>query len=423
MKAAGGTAGIGPVMGTFLVATTMIGSGVFLLPATLASVGTISLFGWLVAAAGALLIGLTLGLLSRVSEGGFLDSLGHVLGPSAGQAAALLYAAAYPLVNAAIALAAAGNIGFLFPELAVQPASSWVSIAFLALLVGLTHFGARQVARFGSLTLLFGLIPLLLVATAGWAHFDPETFRAGWNMSGGSASSALFQATLLCFWAFLGLETASLISRQMRDPQTSVLIATVGGIILSTIVYVAATTAISGMIPAADLARSTAPFADAATRIIGPIAAILVAMVAAAKALGTLGASQLGGTECWLCVQRQFRMTGVSFTVANPILGLLAAIVVWATASPTLGSQYGQIIGAVVVVTLLVYGLAGIALAIARPGAARIIGLSATAFSFGLIATQPSETLLLAAACILAGLVPALLSIWHQKRKAAAPAA
>jgi arginine:agmatine antiporter len=418
MRPSPDTPGIGPVMGMALVATTMIGSGVFLLPATLATVGTISLLGWLLAAAGALLIGITLGLLSRISPGSFLDSIGFVFGPLAGQASALLYVAAYPLVLAAVALAASGNIGFIVPGLAGQPESSWVAVGFIALMVLLTHFGARQVARFGSLTLMLGLIPLLLVATAGWAHFDAETFRAGWNMSGGSASSALFQATLLCFWAFLGLESASIISRQMRDPETSVLIATVGGILLAMLVYVAATTAISGMIPAAALARSTAPFADATVLIIGPMAAILVAVVAAAKALGTLGATQLGGTECWLCVQRQFKLTGISFSVANPILGALAAAVVWATASPTLASQYGQIIGAVVVVTLLVYGLAGIALAVARSGAARFIGLAAAAFSFGLIVTQPAETLLLAAACIIAALVPALLSILNQKRKA-----
>jgi len=363
-----------------------------------------------------------LGLLSRVAPGSFLDAIGSVFGPTVGQAAALLYVAAYPLVLAAVALAASGNVGFIVPALAEQPASSWIAVGFIALLVGLTHFGARQVAHFGSLTLLLGLIPLLLVATAGWAHFNVETFRSGWNMSGGPASGALFQATLLCFWAFLGLESASIISRQMRDPETSVLIATVGGILIAMLVYVAATTAISGMIPAADLARSTAPFADATVRIIGPMAAVLVAVVAAAKALGTLGATQLGGTECWLCVQRQFKMTGVSFSVANTILGLLAAVVVWATASPTLASQYGQIIGAVVVVTLLVYGLAGIALAIARPGFARIIGLAAAAFSFGLITTQPAETLMLAAACIIAALVPALFSIWRHKRKAGAVA-
>jgi hypothetical protein len=59
--------GIGPVMGLLLVATTMIGSGIFLLPATLATVGSISVSGWLLAAAGAVLVGLALAGLAGIA--------------------------------------------------------------------------------------------------------------------------------------------------------------------------------------------------------------------------------------------------------------------------------------------------------------------------------------------------------------------
>lgn len=396
MKSTVGTGGIGPVMGTLLVATTMIGSGVFLLPATLAAVGTISLIGWFIASAGALLIGLSLAFLCRVSDGGFLDAIGAALGPWSGQVAALGYFVAYPLVIAAVALAAGGNIGFLVPALAVQPAASWLGVALIALFVGVVHLGAGAVARVGSVTLAVGLVPILLVATAGWTRFDPEIFRQGWIVGDRSAPNALFEATLLCFWAFLGLETASIISRQMRDPVRSVPIATVGGILLAAVIYISATTAISGLIPAETLARSTAPFADATRIFLGPVAATLVALAAAAKALGTLGSTQLGGAETWLGFQRQLGIRGISFRAANPLLGLLAAAVVLATASPTLASQYGQIISAVVVITLLVFAVAAAAVVRTRQGTPRLIALAALLFCLGLIAVQPGATLLLA---------------------------
>jgi arginine:agmatine antiporter len=384
-------------MGIMIVAGTMIGSGIFLLPATLATVGTISLFGWLIASAGALLIGLTLVFLCTVSDRGFLDAIGKALGPFAGQAAALLYFLSFPLVLAAIAIAAGGNIGFLFPSLKAQPAATLLAMLFVALLAILVQLGARQLARFVSAALLIGLLPILLVATLGWTQFDPQTFRDGWNRTDGPPSTALFQASLLCFWAFLGLESASVISRRMRDPQHSVPIATVGGILLASLVYISATTAISGIVPVADLARSTAPFADATALFLGPVAAVIVAIAAATKALGTLGSSQLSGAESWLAFQRQLGIGGLSFGVANATLAALAMLVVWFTASPTLASQYGQIIGAVVVLSLLVFSLAGLAVVRVCRGVRRAAGLGTMVFALGLIAAQPASTLLLAA--------------------------
>ena len=82
-------------------------------------------------------------------------------------------------------------------------------------------------------------------------------------------------------------------------------------------------------------------------------------------------------------------------------LVLLAAAVVLATASPTLASQYGQIISAVVVLTLLVFALAGAAVVRVRTGLPRIVGIGAVAFCLGLIAVQPKATLLLAVAAAL----------------------
>jgi arginine:agmatine antiporter len=410
------TAGIGPVMGTLLVTTTMIGSGVFLLPATLAAVGTISLIGWLIASTGALFIGLSLAFLCRVSDGGFMDAIGVALGPFAGRVAALLYFVSFPLIIAAVALAAGGNIGFLVPELADQPAASWLAVGLVFAMVGVVQVGAVAVARVGSVTLLLGLVPILLVATAGWTRFDAEVFRAGWIMGDRTPSNALFEATLLCFWAFLGLETASVISRRMKDPARSVPISTVGGILLATLVYIAATTAISGIIPAAALATSTAPFADATRVFLGPVAAILVALAAAAKALGTLGSTQLGGAETWVGFQRLMGVSGIPFGLANLILGLLAAAVVLATASPTLASQYGQIISAVVVLTLLVFALAAAAVVRVRSGLPRLIGLAAFAFCLGLIAVQPGSTLLLAVAA--SGLIALIVLLLGRRRHA-----
>lgn len=396
-------------MGTFLVTTTMIGSGVFLLPATVASVGTISTIAWFIAAAGAILIGLTLGFLARLPGGGFVDSIGAWLGPAPALLAAILYWLGVLLSVTAVAVAVAGYVGFLVPALATQPASSWTAIAFIGAMVALNTLGGRRIAQWGSATLLVGLFPIMLVSTAGWAHFDAEIFRAGWNVTGRSNASALVQATLLVFWAFLGLETASVVSRQMRDPDRTVPIATIGGILISAIVYLIATTVISGMIPAAMLASSSAPFADATALILGSVAAALVAAAAAAKASGTLGSLQLSTVESWLAAERQAGIAGLGHKRANLLMGTLASLFVLLTASPTLAEQYGLVIGAVVALSFLVFAMAGTALVRARAGLPRGIGAATILFCLGLLAAQPADMLIAGAICLAVTVPPVLL--------------
>lgn len=409
---------IGPGLGTFLVATTMIGSGIFLLPATLALIGTISILGWLVAATGAYAVGLTIAALARRTGAGFLDSIGLALGAPAGAMASLLYLLGFPLVLPAIALAVAGSIGFLLPPLTAAPWPMVVATASILAMVAMTALGGRTIARFGSLTLLLGILPILLVATAGWWHFDPGHIRAGWNMGDISDASALMTAGLLCFWAFLGLEAASVVARQMKDPERSVPIATMGGLSVVLLVYLISTTVIAGMIPTATLARSTAPFADATQLIIGPAAAGLVALAVALKALGTLGACQLSANETWLALQRQLGVGGLRYRGANWMNGLLGCLVLWLTASPSLAGQYGVLIGAVVALSLLVFALAGLALAHRSSRAERGLGIAAALFVLGLLAVQSVSVLLVAAGGILLSGLLGLAVARRQRRLA-----
>ena len=61
---------MGLVMATVLVLVYMVGTGIFLLPVSMASVGSISIIGWVVAGIGAAAITFGLGRLIGVSLGG-----------------------------------------------------------------------------------------------------------------------------------------------------------------------------------------------------------------------------------------------------------------------------------------------------------------------------------------------------------------
>ena len=84
---------IGLGLATLLVAGNLIGSGIYLLPSTLAAIGSITLYGWIIGAIGALALGGVFALIMvvRPSEDGLADMIGNGLGPFWGFQSSLLY--------------------------------------------------------------------------------------------------------------------------------------------------------------------------------------------------------------------------------------------------------------------------------------------------------------------------------------------
>jgi arginine:agmatine antiporter len=284
-----GRLGLG--LATVLMAGNLIGSGIYLLPATLATIGSISIFGWVIAAIGALVLAgvFSLMMIVRPTEDGLADIVRAALGPYWGFQSSLLYWLACWLANIAIALAVVGYLTVPFPVLDQPLSSATATVAVIWLLTGIAMLGPRAIGRTHTLTLAIGLVPLLAVGVLGWLWFDPQLFARSWNVSGQPASEAVFGSLVSVFWAFVGVECAAMVARMVQNPARNVPLATMGGVGIAALVYMFASTAIFGMVPAELLASSSAPFALAVDGILGPAAAGLVAMCAILKASGTLG--------------------------------------------------------------------------------------------------------------------------------------
>jgi APA family basic amino acid/polyamine antiporter len=89
-------------------------------------------------------------------------------------------------------------------------------------------------------------------------------------------------------WAFIGLESATVPADEVKDPERTIPRATILGTGITTLLYIVATVAIMGIIPAATLAESTSPFADAAGVAFGGGWDKVIALVALVSTFGAL---------------------------------------------------------------------------------------------------------------------------------------
>jgi len=409
---------IGPFLATMVVTGSMIGSGVFLLPASLGAIGSISIVGWLIAAFAAGLIGAVFALLAIANPGtgGLFSYIRDAFGPCAGFVAGVLYWASCLVACVAIALAIAGYLSVFVPVVAKPPGLTIATIAIVWLLVAANFLGPRFVARIQSWTIFLGLAPVLFVAIGGWFFFHAGTFAASWNVSGQTDLAILPHATVIAFWAFLGLEGAIILAVRVQKPLRDVPVGTLGGLAIATVIYIAASAAIMGMLPAAALAKSSAPFADAVVPVLGAVFAGAVALCAMLKASGTLAATLLLTVETADCESVLGRMRTAPFakpahraSFANLMFtGALTSLLVVVSISPTLARQFTIVTNASVVLSVAVYLASGLALL--RLGSAlpanlrllsRIVAVLCALFCIALIAASEVVSLIGSALVIL----------------------
>lgn len=391
-------------LAALVVAGNMIGSGVYLAPVSLATVGSSSLIGWLVCGIGAMVLAAVFAALGRLQPDadGLSDFTGRGLGRFLGYQTAIAYWAVCLTGNVAVALAGTGYLAFFIPALKTPVWAAVSNLVLIAVTTTAYAWGARWAARLGAATLVIGLLPIVLAVAAGIVAFNADTFAASWSPSGEPLVRSVPASLVVIFWSFLGLESAAALSRLTRDPARDVGRAGVGGVALALVVYVAACVAVFAVIPADQLARSTSPFADLAARVFGASIAGLVAACAVLKATGTIaGWTMLGGETARSAAEQGYlpRLFGSPATpgrlpLTNPLInGAVMAVLIIASIQPTLAQQFNLLIGACTVLTICLYALCAVALwrASSAP-AARLLAAVGLVFAVGaVVAAAPGS--------------------------------
>ena len=273
-----------------LVVGNTIGSGIFLLPANLAPYGINSIIAWVVTIAGSLCLAGVFASLAKAfpQAAGPYDYVRNGLGEPPAFFVMWSYWVATWVTNAAISIAAVSYLSSLAPALfAHTGVAALAAIGFVILFTGVVLGGARSAGGVQVVTSVLKVLPLIaavviaLIVFGGGGSAAPHV-AAPVNMNGIAGAAAL------TLWAMLGFECASVPAQRVRDPERNIPRATIWGTLIVGLIYLTAFLAIFLLLPGEETAKSSAPFADLATRYWGPVAGTLVVAFAAISCLGAL---------------------------------------------------------------------------------------------------------------------------------------
>ena len=285
--------GLGLPSATGLVIGSIIGTGVFTMPAVLAAAGTSSLVVLAVVAVGAMLLAVLFGQLTRrvpKADGGLYAYARHEFGDFAGYVTAWSYWISSWGGNAAIVASWVFYVDALFGITHPSSMGNW-GIALLGLWVpvALNLAGLRQMAWFQNVTVVLKFLPLLFVGVVGWAWVSSANFGP-FNASGGSLYSAIGIAAGVALFSFIGVEVAAITAKRVKNPRKNVGRASVLGTGVCAILYLLVSAAVMGLVPHHELLNNGAPFVNAFQAMFphGTWAGKLVAAVAVVSGIGAL---------------------------------------------------------------------------------------------------------------------------------------
>lgn len=305
---------IGLLYSISLVVGNMIGSGIFLLPASLAVFGSLSIVGWILSFIGAVLLSTLFGNLSLLipnAAGGPYEFTKHEFGHFPAFIVAWSYWTSIWFANAAIVVALLGYLSVFFPILKentiLTVMTGWM---FIWLFTWINTKTISFVSLIQLITTILKIVPLLLIGIVGLFYIDYQTisFDASFDIS------QLTTVTTLTFFAFLGLESASITGDQVKGGIATIKTATMIGTLVTAIIYISSSFVVMSLVNHQQLSVSTSPFSDASSLFLGPASTYFVALGAIFSTLGALNG--------WILIQGHIPMVAAKDKLFPDIFGV-----------------------------------------------------------------------------------------------------
>ena len=330
--------GLGTWSAAAIVAGTMIGTGIFLVPGGMArSAGSedLVLMAWIVGGALSLFGASSYAELSAAipEAGGDYEYLKRGFNPAMGFLFGWMHTmVGRPASQAAIAAGLLRFWSFLMPAAAL-PLFTWhLTMPFrekpseftftaaqplaAAVIVLVTLINCLGVRFGGRIQVMLTLIKVAAIATMvglglAVARGRPVHFQPFWRLEPGALGGFL-TALVAALWAYDGWANLALVGSEVNHPHRSIPLALVGGVVFVTAVYLAVNAVYFYVLPFAQVAQSQHVASDVVERFAGPGVARWITLALLLSALGTLNSSILSGARVPYAMARD----GIFFRLA-----------------------------------------------------------------------------------------------------------
>lgn len=348
-----------------LVTGSQIGSGVFMLPASLAPYGALGLGGWVIAALGAIALALVFAQLCcwLPKTGGPHVYVKEAFNPSLAFFVGWTYWVISWVSSTVVVIA---SIGYLTPLIGDQsPAILLILEIALLLLITLLNFKGVEAAGHAEFFLtLLKVVPLFVMPLAALFFFDAKNLVVDIKVAQLGTPQILGQVTLLTLWGFIGLESATTPAESVENPSKTIPRAVVWGTISVAVLYWLNSLGIMGAVPGQELMQSKAPYADATRIVFGGNWHIVISLIASIVCIGTLNAWVLASGQIALGLaqdglmpaffSRKNRHGAPYWALFISCAGILPLLIL--TSTENLAKQMVAIIDFSVIAFLFVYG-------------------------------------------------------------------
>ena len=276
-------------MATMLVCGNMIGSGVFMLPATLAEVSgpMATIIAWIITTIGSILLALSFANLgSKYTEtGGAYQYTKEAFGEFIGFISAWLYWNGSWIGNAAIVVALVSYSTAIFPSLNNPIISIIYGSVILWIFTIINIVGVKAAGKLQSYITVFKIAFFGLFIVIAFLNFDISNITPLIPQDKGLDTIPLAAASTL--WAFVGLESATVTGGEIANPEKNIRKSTIYGIIIASVIYLLISIGSMGAMSNAELAASQAPLIEILFNALGSSIGKILAISVVICILGT----------------------------------------------------------------------------------------------------------------------------------------
>lgn len=262
---------MGLFVATALVVGNMVGSGILMLPSTLAKVSGsgATILAWIITGMGSIFLALSFARLgSKIPKtGGPYEYSKTAFGDFVGFLNAWLYWNGSWIGNTAIIIAIGSYLAAVIPFFNNSGTNFIFCTAVIWILTYINIKGVSVAGKVQGTITVYKIGIFLFFIIVALFNFKLENMLPLFPK--GKGIDTLPAAATSTLWAFVGLETASVAAGEIKNPEKNVARSTILGMIIATVIYMAITIASMGAMSQEALVSSSAPMADILAQYFG----------------------------------------------------------------------------------------------------------------------------------------------------------